>query len=394
MGNLHRRGGSPWWRVQWHDARGKLRTRTLKGISDRKLAQAVADKICTDAALEIHGLVSPAKKRLLRAAAEEIETHIADWEEMLGATGASERYVQAEANLVRRVMAAARVQHVPDITPGDLRTAIGRLSRARGTGTLSVRSKNKALRAVQMFLEQLDRDGKIENNPMRHVARWDEATDPRHQHVAYTPDEQRAIIQAARQSMRVICGLTGSQRAMLYELAAGTGFRARTLRGLAVQHLHLEGDEPTITVWATNTKNKKAKEQPITPELARMLQAYVAGMKPGEKIFRPTKRADFHRAMEADVTAAGLSYEVPPASFRDFHSWRATFITNAGLAGGLAIAQDLAGHSTPMLTKRYMRPTMGDYRAALNGLPKPTQDVSGNVAGIGGSGESRRKTAG
>lgn len=48
------------------------------------------------------------------------------------------------------------------------------------------------------------------------------------------------------------------------------------------------------------------------------------------------------------------------------------------MGGNLKVAQDLAGHSTPALTAKYMRPGMRNYRDALKHLPPG--DVSENVS--------------
>ena len=47
------------------------------------------------------------------------------------------------------------------------------------------------------------------------------------------------------------------------------------------------------------------------------------------------------------------------------------------------VVQELMGHSTPVLTARYMRPTLADYTAAVNALP-------GVQAPAGRSGRKRR----
>jgi integrase len=93
-------------------------------------------------------------------------------------------------------------------------------------------------------------------------------------------------------------------------------------------------------------------------------------MKPADRLFPASARADTAAMMRHDVAAAGLDYEPEPGTFRDFASWRNTYGTELGRAtGNIRVVQDMMGHSTPVLTARYMRPTMTDYRAAVDALP-------------------------
>lgn len=381
MGNLHRRKGSKWWRYQWVDASGQLRTRTLKGIRDYKLARSIAAKIETENAQEILGYVDPTKKRLVSEMARAIGEQIDAWHEMLLA-GNTRQYADEQTAIVRRVFTAAGVECLGQVVSGTIKSTIDRLPRTRGEGTLSSRQKGKALTACKMFCRQMVRDRKLALNPLAELSGWTEQTDPRHQRVAFDAQTATAIIKAARESDRTIEGLSGPQRAMLYELARGTGFRRRTLRELTPAHLHLDANPPFIQVLASNLKNKKAREQMIHPALAELLSKFVEGMAADKPIFPMSRRADTAAMMKFDCAAAGLAYKVD-GFFMDFHSWRHTYGTDLGRStGNIKVVQDLMGHSTPVLTSRYMRPTSRDYQSAIEGLP------------AGQSGKKTRKKSG
>ncbi|MGD0041310.1 MAG: hypothetical protein ABSE84_12965 [Isosphaeraceae bacterium] len=49
-------------------------------------------------------------------------------------------------------------------------------------------------------------------------------------------------------------GMTGPDRAMLYALAAGTGFRREELRTLTPEQFNLDSDPPTVRVLACYAK--------------------------------------------------------------------------------------------------------------------------------------------
>jgi integrase len=214
------------------------------------------------------------------------------------------------------------------------------------------------------------RDGKLKADPLAGVKGWDLAVDRRHTRAAQSADEAGRIIDAARNSPDTLQGLTGPQRAVLYETAAGTGFRRRTLLALTPAHLHLSADPPFIRVRPENVKNKKERDQMIPGSLAAILRAYARDVYPVDRLFPATGRADTAAMMRHDVAAAGLEYEPEPGVYRDFHSWRNTYGTELGRAtGNIRVVQDMLGHSTPVLTAKYMRPTMLDYRAAVDALP-------------------------
>ncbi len=367
---LHRRKGSKYWRFQWTDATGHVRTRTLKGITSFKKACDIRDKVLGDVADEKHGILDVRAKRIADAAQLSIETHIKAWEKYLEA-GHEKIYASTQSNVVRRLFVAAVIDCTSGISPAAVRTALGKLDLARGKGDVSNRTRNRGLTACKMFCTYLVKEKKLAENPLEHLEGWHVASDPHHQHVAFTDEEAEAIIEAARKSKRCVGGLTGAQRAMLYELAAGTGFRRRTLWGLTPANLHLHGKEPYIVVIPSNVKNRKEREHPILPELAAKLAAFTKGMAPNETVFKPSRWSDTAAMMRTDLKAAGMDYRVGEHHFRDFHSWRNTFVTNVVRTGGLKVAQDLAGHSTPDLTAKYARPTMRDYRSALEALRKP-----------------------
>ncbi len=72
--------------------------------------------------------------------------------------------------------------------------------------------------------------------------------------------------------------------------------------------------------------------------------------------------------------AGHIPYVDDAGRYADFHALRHSFITHLGRAGvhGGTI-QELARHSTPMLTARYTHGFKGDEVAAVNALP----DLSG-----------------
>lgn len=369
--SVHRVKGRRCWRLQWPDPDrpGKVKTRTLRDVTDRRTARQIRDKFAAELAREREGLITPAERRLRRAALTPLAELVDGWCKAVRG-GKSPGYAEQEAALVKRVFAAAGAAIPPDLSGGPVRATIDGLPRERGEGTLSARQKNKALRACQRFTRAMVRDGNLPADPLAHLKGWDEATDRRHVRTASEADVAALIVDAARGSPDTVQGLTGPQRAVLYQAAAGTGFRRRTLLALTPRHLHLSSDPPFIRIRPENVKNKRDKDQIIPTSLAAVLRAYARGLAPDDRLFPASRRADTAAMMEHDCEAAGVEYEPEPGVFRDFHSWRNTYGTELGRrTNNIRVVQDLMGHSTPVLTAKYMRPTVADYRAAVDGLP-------------------------
>jgi len=66
-------------------------------------------------------------------------------------------------------------------------------------------------------------------------------------------------------------GMTGPDRAMVYALAAGTGFRREELRTLTPERFNLDSDPPTVRVLACYAKNGNQAVQPLPHALADRL---------------------------------------------------------------------------------------------------------------------------
>jgi integrase len=103
-------------------------------------------------------------------------------------------------------------------------------------------------------------------------------------------------------------GLPGPDRAMLYDLALGTGFRAEERATLTHERFALDADPPTVTVTAGYAKNGREAVQPIALALADRLRPWLARRTPGRPVFEgmTEKRAAMLRV---DLEAAGVPYE-------------------------------------------------------------------------------------
>lgn len=140
--------------------------------------------------------------------------------------------------------------------------------------------------------------------------------DRRHERRALTPDELLRLFQAAERGP-VVLKVSGSDRAALYRLAAGTGFRANELRSLTFESFDLSADPPTVTVEAAYFKRRRDDAQPIRSDLAEALGAWLASKAPGSPVFGNLTK---HTAVliRRDLEAVGLPYRDSSDRVADF----------------------------------------------------------------------------
>jgi len=416
------------WYGKYADAAGVVRR--VKLCSDKTASKQMLAKLVTQSALAEHGIADPARQE---HAKRPLAEHLADFEADLRAKGCSAKQVGLKIGRVRRVLdscsfifmvdlSASRVQqHLADLQaarrdllpldPGKEWFTVNELAAILGVKTHSIRplvrrhrlqadgngkgrrfprctvlalqgrwqapgvqTANYYLREIKAFCHWLVKDRRMTDNPLAHLSGGNAKQDRRHDRLPLTPDELRAVIAAAAASGITFRELTGQDRAVLYATAAGTGFRASELASLTPNAFDLDCTPSTVMLAAVDAKNGRQAVQPLSPELAAMLAACLAGKPDGLPVWPGTwfkKAADMFRL---DLEAAGIPYASEGAEgtrYRDFHSLRHTFISLLDKSGAtLKEAMQLARHSDPKLTMAvYGRAQLHDLGQAVKRLP-------------------------
>jgi integrase len=229
------------------------------------------------------------------------------------------------------------------------------------------RTRNYYLRDCKAFLTWCVRDGRAERNPLAHL-RGTTVTDAGRRRRALTAAELAALRTAAA-SGPTLRRLPGPDRAMLYAVAAYTGFRAAELASLTPESFDLNA--ATVTVEASYSKRRRRDVQPLPAAFIPELREWLAGR--ADTLWPARSRGAWinHGAkmIRADLAAAGITYQTA-AGYADFHSLRHTFITSLARAGvHPKTAQTLARHSTITLTMdRYSHADESAGRDAVDKL--------------------------
>ena len=323
--------------------------------------------------------------------------HLADWKRSLEAQGLADGG-ELTTRRAERLVVDAKVVFLGDLIPSVLVEALTRLAKADG---LSAQTCNHYLGALKQLVRWLERDGRIEANPLRHLKGKGLKSNLVHERRVYTIDELNWLYRET-QSGKTVVGVSGGDRVWLYKLAVVTALRAKEIWSLVPTSF--QGG--FVTIQAGDAKNRKEDALPIPKALSEALMDWVATKPKGKQIFgafgRPLKsgrvdtslfskalKRDMLRARQAWIANGGdpesdfLLWEDSQGRFLDFHSKRATGITMAAESGANPkTVQAFARHSTITLTMdRYCKAPKGfDLIGVSNGLGEKLMSTPSQVA--------------
>ena len=168
------------------------------------------------------------------------------------------------------------------------------------------------------------------------------------------------------------------ERKTVYLMAVLTGLRRSELAALKWSDLHLDAVTPFVSVRASTTKNGKAADMRLLPELAAALAELKSnGPKADELVFEAIPQIErFYR----DLKKAGIALrdgQGRKAVFQ-FHSQRHTFGTNLARGGVPGrVTMTLIRHSDRRLTDRiYTDENLLSTWSAFDCLPKYGKQAS------------------
>jgi len=395
LGSLYKRGGRGNWRGAFIDADGRQKDRTT-GTTDRAAAERILAKWIRDAQLRREGVIDSRAESLAaegrRAIGEQVEAFI----EAVQAKGVSGKRVKVLRARVARVIDDRQIRTMADLTAA----RVGQFVKGLQDGGTAARTVNGYLQAIKQFTRWAAGNGRIASDPLAGLSAM-KVVEVTRERRPLAADELRRLIDAAAGGPAWM-GLSGQDRAMLYRVATGTGFRAGELRSLTAGAFDLDAVPPAVTVRAAYTKNRREARQPIRADLAELLRPWLAGFGRDDRVFEAMPEK-LPAMVEADLRRARIKWRGESGTWRerheraasdflracdgdgrvvDFHALRATYIT-ALVKGGASVkvAQELARHSDPKLTMNtYTRLGVHDLAGALDGLPAAGDDSGREAA--------------
>ena len=207
-------------------------------------------------------------------------------------------------------------------------------------------------------------DGRVLDNPLKHLTT---ATAQSEKRAALEPEELRQLLMHT-QTTGTSYSLTGSERVVVYRVAAEAGFRALEIDSLRVNDFDLANGH--VTLEGDHTKNHKDTTIPLRKSTVELIRKSFSGKLPKAKAFKMPYLTNLARMIRKDLKAAGIEVD-PDRGVVEFHSLRHTFGTMLAVAGvHPKTAQQLMRHSDINLTmSRYTHVLRGQERSAIESLP-------------------------
>jgi len=380
---------APFYSVAYFDHNGKRR-RVSSRTPDKDAAQQLANHLETQAMKRRTGQIDVKQERYAIETAKPLAKHLADYRAFLTAKGNTDKHVRMTCNHIKTIGDACQAKYIGDLDGARVMQVIGNL-RDGGTG---LRTCNSYLQSVKSFTRWLWREKRTPDDALVSLSGFNDETDRRHVRRELTPDEMAYLLAFTEGYTTPNHNLPGPDRAMVYRVALGTGFRARELRSLTPASFDLDADPPAVIATAAYVKRRRKDVQPIRRDLAELVRPWLADRPRGERVFGKLPegtarmmrsdlagaRRDWVAAAQTDVDRKAreqsdfLQYEDADGRVVDFHAQRHTYISGI-VAGGASVktAQELARHSTPVLTiGRYSHARLHDLQGALDALPSTT----------------------
>lgn len=384
-----------WW-GRYRDDSGIERRVPL--ATDKLAAQALLNDLVKNEERKKAGLVDPCEGQRKRP----LKEHLADFKKYLQNKNVTPKQVYTATSQIQKMFDSCKWKMIKDISATD---ALNFLGAQREAGK-SAQTYNHYLKSAKQFTRWLVRDRRSAVDALAHLSKLNVSIDRRHDRRALSPEEFQLLVAAAYRG-RPIETISGPDRAMMYVLAAWTGFRKGEIGSLTLRSFRLDDEPPTATVAACFSKRKRQDTQILHPEVVRLFRDWVA-MKPklgpddllfpiSGKVPGGTERKT-HKMMHRDLEAARnawiseastpleqtareqsdfLKYCDDNGLFADFHSNRHLFITSLERANlSPKMAQTLARHSDIRLTLGvYTHVGLQDQSAAIRSLPAPPASV-------------------
>ena len=160
---------------------------------------------------------------------------------------------------------------------------------------------------------------------------------------AFTVDEMERLLQAAHAGP-VREWLKGYDRAVLYLIAAETGYRLHEMATLKVGSFDF--DDCSVSIEREDAKDRRAVTTPLRTKRAKQLKEYFKGRDRDEPAFPMPKFPRGWKMLKTDLESVGISYIDDDGLKGCFHSLRLTFCTNLDKTdASIAERMTLARHS-------------------------------------------------
>ena len=318
------------------------------------------------------------KKRV--EAKKTLACHLQDWRASILASGKTAKHADQQYDRVRKIFDTCQFKYWVDISASKLQLEISKLKRTvkarhknkkekglydKVIGNASQKTKGYYLKACKQFCKWMVMDSRASQNPLLTLQIDPGQTAKR---AALEPTELRQLL-AYTETTGVSYGLTGLERAIVYQIAAETGLRASEIDALYIRDFDLKNG--MVELSGEYTKNRQDAKIPLKRSMVQKLKAFFRGKKRDEKAFKMPYITNCARMIRKDIEKAQITIEKERGTV-GFHSLRHSFGSMLAASGvHPKTAQQLMRHSDINLTlSRYTHVFRGQETEAINALPE------------------------
>ena len=397
------------WSIEFRDH--DERPRRLAAFSDKKASEELGRKIVRlvdlraagsepDRALAkaIQDWPQRVRERLQKigvldarqvSGARPLSALIADFEEHVKAGDRTAKHVAHVVGHVRRLFESCSFDSWTDISATKVELFLRRLRegeakaveayirsygkrtegfRARyreklGAEGLSAKSSNHILSSAKQFVRWAVERGFGQRDPLAVLKPLNARQDRRHIRRAITEEELGKLVQAAHEAPEVL-KVSGPVRALVYVLAAETGFRGKEIASLRVGSFNLlDPEKAGVELPAHLTKNRQDALIPLRPATAVALSEFFGKRGALQSAFGLREGWRAARLLRGDLKRAEIPYEDESGRVFDFHALR-----------GMQATRLFAHGATPKETQHLIRHASADLTLSLYAKLRPDED--------------------
>ena len=360
------------WYIKYRTEDG--RWRRVRGFSDKSATTQLAARLERQRDQVDAGLIDRHDEAMKRS----LMLHLDDFKTFLGSKANSPKHIELTFTRLKRILEGCKFHCWKDIAPSKLTHW---LAVQRAAGTMGIKTSNYYQAAMKEFCTWLKREGRVANSPLEHLQALNSEPDVRRLRRPLSPESFAKLIDSAYSGPTVQC-MSGPDRAMLYIMAAWTGFRRGELASLTGRSFNFEIEPPTVTCSAGYSKRRRKDVIPLHPVVVERLQTWfnskteydahlpVFALKTANGGLRRTSKM-----MKEDLERVGIPYCDEDGLYADFHANRHTFVSNLARSGvSPQLAQTIARHSDVNLTLGvYTHIQMGEQAVAIETLSAPPE---------------------
>lgn len=346
---------------------GDRRVRKSTRVSDKAVAQRIANQWEADERLRIEGVIDDVDVSLAKHGVMPIGDHVSAFIAFRATDDGTEEHRERTRKHIAEFIAAGDWKTIRQVNTDDVTRHVGELRKA-GSASRTIQAK---LQSIKSFTKWLCDQHRLRMNPLSSIKKPNPETDRRHERRMLLPDEWPWLVAALEATDVVRNGMSSAERLLLYRTAIQTGLRAGELFELTRGKLTLGGKSPFISCKAAGTKNKKPAQQFVDKQLAAGLALHIGKKHPVAPVFAIGGKDELSRTVEADLMDSRLKWletldgkeriEAEQSDFLSrtnhegehlvFHSMRHTCGAWLAMSGeSIKVVQTVMRHSTPVLT--------------------------------------------